>query len=198
MNQVLRESRIPSGCRLPVRLQIVEGDITLEKVDAIVNAANSYLQHGGGVAGVISLSGGTVIQQESDRWVQEHGPVSHTEPAVTCAGQLPCKYVIHAVGPVWGSGDEDGKLADAVCGSLRAADRLKLESLALPALSTGIFGFPKRRAAQIILASIRSYLEKASDSRLERVRLVLFDPPSVKVFLDVFEALRLDQDGLQP
>ena len=110
MNQVLRETATPVGCRL----QIVEGDITREVVDAIVNAANSYLQHGGGVAGVISLAAGPVIQRESDSWVQEHGPVSHMEPAITSAGQLTCQYVIHAVGPVWGSGNEEEKLAAAV------------------------------------------------------------------------------------
>lgn len=198
MNQVLRALTTSFGCRLPVRLQIVEGDITLEKVDAIVNAANSYLQHGGGVAGVISLSGGAIIQQESDRWLREHGPVNHAEPAVTSAGRLPCKFVIHAVGPVWGSGDEDSKLADAVRGALGAADRLGLASLAMPAISTGIFGFPKVRAAQIILTSIQSYLENTDASRLERVRVVLFDPSSVKAFLEVFEGLRIDQEGLQP
>ncbi len=179
-----------SGCRL----QIVEGDITLEQVDAIVNAANSYLQHGGGVAGVISLSGGSIIQQESDRWVQEHGPVSHAEPAVTSGGRLPCTYVIHAVGPVWGSGDEDRKLADAVSGSLGMADSLDLSSVAFPALSTGIFGFPKERAAHIILTTIRAYLETSANSRLDRVRVVLFDPSSVKAFLKVFDALRSDQE----
>jgi O-acetyl-ADP-ribose deacetylase (regulator of RNase III) len=183
MNQVLRETRMPSGCRL----QIVKGDITQEPVDAIVNAANSYLQHGGGVAGVISLSGGPVIQQESDQWVQENGPVNHNQPAITSGGRLPCKYVIHAVGPIWGSGDEKQKLAAAVSGSLRVADNLRLESLALPAISTGIFGFPKDLAARVIMAAIQLYLLGADDSSLERVRVVLFDTSSVTAFLNVFD-----------
>ena len=83
-------------------LRLVQGDITERDTDAIVNAANSFLQHGGGVAGAISRRGGLVIQRESDAWVSEHGPVSHAEPAVTWGGSLPCRYVIHAVGPVWG------------------------------------------------------------------------------------------------
>lgn len=124
-------------------LQLVEGDITTAKVDAIVNAANAHLQHGGGVAGIISRKGGPVIQRESDLWVREHGSVRHAEPAVTSGGSLPCRYVLHAVGPVWGEGDEDRKLAEAVTGSLRAADQLELTSIAFPAISTGIFGFPK-------------------------------------------------------
>ena len=90
----LTAENFPSGAEF----QIVQGDITQEAVDAIVNAANSHLQHGGGVAGVIVRQGGQAIQQESDAWVRAHGPVSHTEPAYTSAGRLPCKYVIHAVG----------------------------------------------------------------------------------------------------
>ena len=153
---------------------------------------------GGGVAGVIVRAAGPVIQRESDRWVQEHGPVSHAEPAVTSSGRLPCKYVIHAVGPVWGEGHEDDKLTDAVRGSLQVADRLRLETIALPALSTGIFGFPKARAARVILAAIRGYLETAENSRLSRVRLVLFDPPSVEAFLEVFDLLFPDSEVEQP
>jgi O-acetyl-ADP-ribose deacetylase (regulator of RNase III) len=184
MNQVRREKQTPSGCRL----QIVDGDITRESVDAIVNAANSYLQHGGGVAGVISLSGGPDIQRESDEWVQAYGLVSHAEPAITSGGRLACEFVIHAVGPVWGSGYEDSKLAAAVSGSLRAADRLRLKSIALPALSTGIFGFPKARAARVILAAIQDYLQHTDDTNLEQVRVVLYDASSLDTFLQVFDA----------
>src|SRR5512144_2508720 len=103
MNQTIREHNFPSG----IRLQIVQGDITDEHVDAIVNAANRHLAHGAGVAGAILRKGGRVVQDESDRWVSQHGTVTHAEPAYTRAGSLPCRYVIHAVGPVWGEGDED-------------------------------------------------------------------------------------------
>ena len=106
MNRVLREHKFSTG----QLLQIVQGDITHENVDAIVNAANEKLKHGGGVAAAISRRGGPAVQRESDQWIEEHGPVSHAEPAYTSAGELPAQYVIHAVGPVWGSGDEDAKL----------------------------------------------------------------------------------------
>jgi O-acetyl-ADP-ribose deacetylase (regulator of RNase III) len=98
MSQVLSESTFPSG----QRLQLVQGDLTTEPVDAIVNAANHHLQHGGGLAGAIVRRGGEAIQAESDTWVSKHGLVTNAEPAYTRAGKLPCRYVIHAVGPVWG------------------------------------------------------------------------------------------------
>ncbi len=163
-------------------LQLVQGDITTSQVDAIVNAANANLQHGSGVAGAISRRGGLVIQRESDAWVREHGPVSHAEPAVTWGGSLPCRYVIHAVGPVWGDGDEDRKLAEAVTGSLRAADRLELASIALPAISTGIFGFPKERAAAIILSAIESFFTEKPDSTVNLVQMTLYDQPTLEAF----------------
>ncbi len=167
--------------------QIVQGDITTEKVDAIVNAANSRLQHGGGVAWAISRRGGEIIQQESDVWVREHGEVSHAKPAYTSAGELPCKYVIHAVGPVWGDGDEDVKLADAIKGSLRVASDLGLASLSLPAISTGIFGFPKERAAKIIFLTIEQYLTQNADSSLKEVRLILYGQADAELYLKFFK-----------
>src|SRR6185503_18264920 len=106
MKTARTEHTIPTG----QTIQIVQGDITIEEVDAIVNAANEYLQHGGGVARTISRQGGPTIQKESEAWIQEHGRVSHTQPAWTSGGRLPAKYVIHAVGPIWGDGDEDNKL----------------------------------------------------------------------------------------
>jgi O-acetyl-ADP-ribose deacetylase (regulator of RNase III) len=183
MNQTLRQKSLLSGGEL----QIVQGDITQEAVDAIVNAANSQLQHGGGVAGVIVRKGGREIQQESNAWIQEHGPVSHAEPAYTSAGRLPCRYVIHAVGPVWGYGDEDTKLSAAVSGSLKLADALELESISLPAISTGIFGFPKERAAKIIFETIARYFLDHPESDLMQVRLTLFDQATVDVFLRIFD-----------
>ncbi|MFN8384063.1 MAG: macro domain-containing protein [Anaerolineales bacterium] len=165
-------------------LQIVQGDITVDEVDAIVNAANEHLQHGGGVAWAISKRGGATVQQESDDWVRKHGPVSHSHPARTSGGLLPAKYIIHAVGPVWGDGDEDKKLSDAVTGSLRVADELKCVSISMPAISTGIFGFPKDRAAGLIFSAIETYFAEVKDSSIQTVRLILFDDATVKVFLD--------------
>ena len=185
MNQVLVEHTFSSG----QRLEIVQGDLTEEQVDAIVNAANRHLQHGGGVAGVIARKGGPEIQAESDAWVREHGPVSHEEPAYTGAGRLPSRYIIHAVGPVWGAGDEDEKLAAAVSGALALAERLNLNSIAFPAISTGVFGFPKARAAEVIFSAIERYYEDYPDSGVALARLTLFDQPTVNVFREVWDKM---------
>jgi len=179
MNTISAEKKLPSD----QIIQIVQGDITTEEVDAIVNAANEHLQHGGGVAWAISKKGGPAIQKESDEWIRQNGPVPHSHPAWTSGGLLSAKYVIHAVGPVWGDGDEDNKLADAVTGSLRVADELKLTSIAMPAISTGIFGFPKERAAKIIFSAIEKYFVENSSSGLKIVKLVLFDQATVDVFI---------------
>jgi O-acetyl-ADP-ribose deacetylase (regulator of RNase III) len=180
MNTVLTERALPTG----QTIQIVQGDITTEAVDAIVNAANEQLQHGGGVAWAISKKGGPSIQRESNDWIRQHGSVSHSHPAWTSGGLLPAKYVIHAVGPVWGDGDEDNKLALAAAGSLRVADELNCSSIALPAISTGIFGFPKDRAARIIFSAIERYFADNSSSGIKIVKLVLFDQPTVDAFLN--------------
>ena len=189
LDQLLVEYSLPTG----QQLQIVQGDITQQKVDAIVNAANSNLKHGGGVARVIVQKGGQVIQSESDEWVLKHGPVTHEEPAYTSAGSLICRYILHAVGPVWGEGDEDEKLSSAVYGSLRLGDQLTLSSIALPAISTGIFGFPKDRAARVILSSILNYFCDKPSSGLELVTVTLYDQPTVAAFLDVWNSMGVEK-----
>ena len=173
-------------------IQIVQGDLTAETTDAIVNAANEHLSHGGGVAWAIVRRGGEIIQQESDVWIRKHGTVSHARPAWTSGGDLPARYVIHAVGPVWGdtqnasaSGDEDNKLAAAVKGSLEVADELKCSSISFPAISTGIFGFPKERAADIIFSAIEKYFSN-HESGIKLIRLVLFDDATIRAFMDVW------------
>ena len=186
MNTILAEKKLTSN----QIIQIVQGDITTENVDAIVNAANEHLQHGGGVAWAISKKGGAAIQKESDEWIRQHGLISHSRPAWTSGGLLPAKYVIHAVGPIWGDGDEDKKLSEAVTGSLRVADELKCSSMALPAVSTGIFGFPKDRAAGIIFSSIKKYFVDNPTAKLQQVRIVLFDQSTVDAFINQW---RLDQ-----
>ncbi|HSO14254.1 MAG TPA: macro domain-containing protein [Anaerolineales bacterium] len=188
MNNVLTERTFPTG----QIIQIVQGDITTEEVDAIVNAANEHLQHGGGVAWAILRKGGASIQKESDAWIRQYGLVSHSHPAWTSGGNLPAKYVIHAVGPMWGDGDEDKKLSDAVTGSLRVADELKCETIALPAISTGIFGFPKERAAGIIFASIEKYFED-NTSNLKVVKMLLYDQATVNVFVKAWQSKRADK-----
>jgi O-acetyl-ADP-ribose deacetylase (regulator of RNase III) len=182
MNQIVLSYMLPSG----IRISLVQGDITDEQVDAIVNAANRMLAHGGGLAGAIVRKGGVVIQEESHAWVRTHGPVTHDVPAVTGSGALPCKAVIHAVGPVWGEGNEDAKLRMAVHGALRAAGLHRFESIALPAISTGIFGFPKDRAAQVILSAIEDWAPQEPSGPRD-IRITILDEPTLAVFREAFE-----------
>ena len=184
MNTVLVEKKFPAG----QSLQIAQGDITIEETDAIVNAANEHLAHGGGVAWAISKKGGSKIQEESDEWIRRHGLVSHAHPAWTSGGLLPAKFVIHAVGPVWGETDDDDKnLSAAVTGALQTADELKCESISMPAISTGIFGFPKDRAAGIMFKAAAEYFESNPNSSLKQVRIVLFDKATIDMFVFVWK-----------
>jgi O-acetyl-ADP-ribose deacetylase (regulator of RNase III) len=178
VSEIIAERSLPGG----QTLRLARGDLTQEPTDAIVNAANSQLSHGGGVAGAIVRAGGRQIQDESNAWVHQHGPVHHDCPAITSAGNLPSRYVIHAVGPVWGEGDEPAKLAAAVTGALELAEQRGLRSLALPAISTGIFGFPKDLAAKVILRAIADFAEAHPQSALQDIRLVLFDPAGAQTF----------------
>ncbi len=164
-------------------VQIVHGDITVEDVDAIVNAANSYLKHGGGVAGAIVRRGGYEIQAESDEIVRKNGPVPVGEAVVTGGGNLKARYVIHTVGPRWGEGDEDNKLRNAVRNALKRATELGLKSVSLPAISTGIFGFPKERGAEIILKEVIRFLREEKTS-LETVRLCNIDRSTTDIFVE--------------
>ncbi len=184
--ETLRERPLSNGGVL----RLVHGDITAQAVDAIVNAANSHLAHGGGVAAVIARKGGRVVWEQSRRWVQEHGPVPHDRPAYTSCGNLPCRYIIHAVGPVWHGGhdDEDAKLRAAVQGALQCAEALGLTSIAFPAISTGIYGFPKGRAAEVFYRAIADYFAAHPQSPLRDVRLVLYDRPTLEAFLAVWDA----------
>lgn len=146
------------------------------KVDAIVNAANSHLQHGGGVAGAISSLGGPQIQKESDAI----GYVPVGQAVVTGGGKLPARYVVHAIGPRMGEGDEDEKLRSATVSSLERAEELKVESLAMPAISTGIFGYPMDRCARIMLTVIRNFEPRAQS--LKRVVLCLHGQAAFDTF----------------
>ncbi len=148
-------------------LELVEGDITELEVDAIVNAANEQLQLGAGVAGAILEKGGPSIQEECDRI----GSTPVGTAVMTGAGKLKAKQVIHAVGPRMGEGDEDRKLSAAVRSALALADRNGIRTIALPAISTGVFGFPLDRAARIILTEIHRYLQ--GGTKLEKVLVCL-------------------------
>jgi putative ATPase len=180
VSEIIAERALPGG----QMIRLARGDLTQESTDAIVNAANSQLAHGGGVAGAIVRAGGRQIQDESDAWVRQHGPVPHDRPAITTAGSLPTRFVIHAVGPIWGEGDEPAKLAAAVRGALELAEQRGLASLAMPAISTGIFGFPKQLAAQVIWQAIKDFAQAHPGGSLRDIRLVLYDQPSARIFQD--------------
>lgn len=164
-------------------IRLIQGDITEQKTDAVVNAANSYLQHGGGVAGAILRKGGQIIQEESNRI----GYVPVRKAVITTAGKLPAKYVIHAVGPRWGEGDEDNKLKGALLSSLKLADEKKLKSIAIPAISSGIFGFPKDRCAEILIRESTRFLRENLETSLKKINICIFDDETVKIFLKEFE-----------
>lgn len=165
-------------------IHLVPGDITQSEADAIVNPANSQLILGGGVAGAIRKHGGPAIEEEC----KTLAPCPVGEAVATTAGRLKARYVIHAVGPRWGEGNEEAKLKSAVTNSLKRADELGLRSLALPAISTGVFGFPLEQAANTIMAALRDYLR--GPTGLKTVFLSLFDEKSVKVFNEVMDTLR--------
>jgi O-acetyl-ADP-ribose deacetylase (regulator of RNase III) len=157
-------------------LELVEGDITDLDVEAIVNPANEKLVLGGGVAGVIKRRGGPSIQEECRRI----GSTATGTAVITGAGKMKFKHIIHAVGPRWGEGDEDRKLSSTVRSSLALADRHGLKSVAMPAISTGNFGFPMERCARILLTEVHRYLQ--GGTKIQRVIVCLFGDEAYKIF----------------
>lgn len=151
-------------------VSVVVGDLTEEYVEAVVNAANAHLHHGGGVAGAIVRKGGAIIQEESDRWVADHGPLEPGRVALTSAGRLPARWILHTVGPRWGEGNEETKLRLAIRGVLEEAQHRGIRSLALPAVSTGIYGYPKEEGTRVIVDEICRFLSKHHG--FQEVRLV--------------------------
>jgi O-acetyl-ADP-ribose deacetylase (regulator of RNase III) len=164
-------------------IELVQGDITEMDTDAIVNAANARLQLGGGVAGAIRRKGGPSIQKECN----EHGPIHVGEAAITGGGNLKARYVIHAVGPMMGEGGEDDKLGNATLSSLRLADENGLKSIAFPAVSTGIFGYPIERCARIMLEAAIEHLK--GRTTLEKVVFCLYGADSYGVFEEELKRL---------
>jgi len=166
-------------------LRLVQGDITERDVDAVVNAANSYLQHGGGVAGAIVKKGGQIIQEESNKI--GYTPVGTA--VITGAGRLPAKFVIHAVGPRMGEGDEDNKLKSAVLNSLRLASEKGLKSISMPAISSGIFGFPKDRCAKILVSEGVKFLKENKITSLQIVEFCIYDDLTMGYFKEEFNRI---------
>ena len=166
-------------------IELVRGDITDLDVDAIVNAANSALKMGGGVAGAIRRKGGPRIQEECDAI----GGTRVGGAVITTGGDLRARYVIHAVGPMMGEGDEDEKLRMATLSSLRLADEGELASIAFPAISTGIFGYPLDRCARIMLGTVLNYL--GGSTGIEKIIFCLYTREAFDVFAG--EMRRLQQ-----
>lgn len=162
-------------------LELLDGDLTEMDTDAIVNAANAQLILGGGVAGAINRKGGPEIQEECNKI----GGTFVGGAAITTAGYLKAKHVIHAVGPRMGEGDEDQKLKNTTLNSLKVADENHLKSISFPAISTGIFGFPIGRCAEIMLKTTIDYLE--GQTGLEKVVFCLFGRDSYEVFASWLE-----------
>ncbi len=153
-------------------VEIVKEDITKQAVDCIVNAANSSLQHGGGVALAISRNGGYKIQEESNEYIRKNGKVTTGEVAVTKAGDLKASYIIHAVGPIWhgGKNNEDSLLYNAFINSLKKAEELGCSSIAIPAISSGIYGFPIKRCAKVFNNALKDFL-KSEPKNLKIVKV---------------------------
>jgi O-acetyl-ADP-ribose deacetylase len=163
------------------RLEIKKGDITKIQVDAIVNAANTSLLGGGGVDGAIHRAGGSEILEACRKIVAKQGGCKVGEAVITTAGKLPAKYVIHTVGPVWngGTNNETEKLAKCYLNALKLATENNCKTIAFPAISTGVYRFPKDKAAKIALNTIKEFL--ADDSSIEKVILVSFDDENYKI-----------------
>jgi len=158
------------------KIKLVQGDITELDTDVIVNAANAQLILGGGVAGAIRRKGGPKIQEECDK----KSPTFVGGAVITTGGNLKAKHVIHAVGPRMGEGNEGEKLKNATLNSLKLMDEHDLKSIAFPAISTGIFGYPIDRCAKIMIATAKDYLSK--DTQIEVVIFCLYTSSDFKIF----------------
>jgi len=179
----------------PDHIRFERGDITKQACDAIVNAANSELLPGGGVCGAIHRAGGSAIADECRRICAEQGPLSPGQAVVTSGGKLPAKYVIHTVGPVWHGGQQGEAEALSSCyrECVRLADTLKLHSLAFPAISTGIFGYPMEQAAWVAIPTLIESLRSAKHVVL--IFLALFDKSALDIFSTVALAQRKPLSG---
>ncbi|MBC7081892.1 MAG: O-acetyl-ADP-ribose deacetylase [Firmicutes bacterium] len=165
-------------------LRLVQGDITQQETDAIVNAANSELAGGGGVDGAIHRAGGPAIHEECMRIRRERGRLPAGRAVITTGGRLKARYVIHTVGPIWQGGDhgEDETLASAYRSSLELAREHGLRTVAFPSISTGAYGFPVERAARVALGAVRDFLRRPEGQGFDEVRFVLFSGRDLEVY----------------
>lgn len=163
------------------RIKVIEGDITKIEVDAIVNAANTSLLGGGGVDGAIHRAGGPQILEDCRKIIAKQGGCKVGEAVITTAGKLPAKYVIHTVGPQWNNGtnNEDENLSNCYSNSLELAAKNNCKTIAFPSISTGVYRFPKDRAAKIATATIKKFLNE--NATIKEVILVSFDNENYQI-----------------
>ncbi len=169
-------------------MPVVQGDITKMGVDAIVNAANSSLMGGGGVDGAIHRAGGPAILEECRQVVLENGPCKTGEAVITGGGQLPARFVIHTVGPIWHSGkqNEAQLLANCYTNSLKLAVQKQLQSIAFPNISTGIYGYPKEEAAYVAIDTVFDFLRQ--DAIMKKIYFVCFDEENYSIYRTIIHS----------
>lgn len=166
---------------------VLLGDITTLKVNAIVNAANNSLLGGGGVDGAIHRAGGATILEECKAIIRKQGGCKTGEAVITTGGNLPCKYVIHAVGPVWKGGNQQEKelLSNTYSNSLRLAENNAIQTIAFPNISTGVYGFPKLLAAQTAIAAVAAFL--ADSGNIQKLVFVCFDNENYNIYRELLQ-----------
>ncbi|WP_342357348.1 O-acetyl-ADP-ribose deacetylase [Paenibacillus aceris] len=171
-------------------IEVVKDDITKSKLDCIVNAANTSLLGGGGVDGAIHRAGGKEIVTECIKIRERQGGCPVGEAVITTAGKLDAKFVIHTVGPVWNNGlrNEEEKLKNCYLNSLNLANQYHIASIAFPNISTGIYKFPKKKAAEIAVSSVREIIE-GNNSSVRRIQFVCFDDENYHIYLKTIKGL---------
>lgn len=169
---------------------IKKGDITKEISDAIINPANSSLIHGGGAAAAIVKCGGSIIQEESSNIIKKIGLLPVGKAVITTSGRLACKFVIHVVGPRMGEGNEYEKLKNAVWNGLYLAELYNLKSISMPAVSSGIFGFPKKKCAEILLKTAVNFLNQGNIS-LKKIIMCNYDDETYDIFCKAVSAFKM-------
>lgn len=170
-------------------IELIKGDITLSELDCIVNAANTSLLGGGGVDGAIHRAGGKAILDECIQIRNKQGNCPVGEAVITTAGKLKAKYVIHTVGPVWNGGinQEEEKLERCYRNSLKLASMHQIRSIAIPNISTGIYKFPKEKAAEIAIRTIKSFV--AEDNSVIRIQIICFDDENQGIYREKLRAV---------
>lgn len=172
-----------------MKLTLIQGDITVQHTDAIVNAANSSLLGGGGVDGAIHRKGGKAILDDCLRIRNRQGKCKTGEAVITTAGNLPSNFVIHTVGPVWNNGKSNEKelLANCYLNSLRLADENDIQSITFPNISTGIYRFPKTLAAEIAIDAVKTYFDNNNESQIKEVVFVCFDKENYDLYQEILK-----------